>query len=56
MRRLRARRRRQLPEALQRTLSSILASVVDVLSIVPKAGVDRLRADSYGAGPRSTAA
>lgn len=56
MRRLRPRGRRQLAEALQRTLSGVLASVVDVLPVVPEAGVDGLRADGYGAGPCSAAA
>lgn len=51
MRRLRPRGRRQLAEALQRTLSGVLASVVDVLPVVPEAGVDGLRADGHGAGP-----
>lgn len=56
MRRLRPRGRRQLAEALQRTLSGVLASVVDVLPVVPEAGVDGLRADGHGAGPCSAAA
>jgi hypothetical protein len=51
MRRLRPCRRRQLAEALQRTLSGVLASVVDVLPVVPEAGVDGLRADGHDAGP-----
>lgn len=56
MRRLRPRGRRQLAEALQRALSGVFASVVDVLSVVPEAGVDGLRADGHGAGPRGAAA
>ena len=56
MRRLGPRRRRQLAEALQRTLSGVFASVVDVLPVVPEAGVDGLRADGHGARPRGAAA
>jgi hypothetical protein len=56
MRGLRARRRRQLAKALQRTLRSVFAGVVDVLPVVPEAGVDRLRANGDGAGPRGAAA
>ena len=56
MRRLRPRGRRQLAEALQRTLSGVFARVVDVLPVVPEAGVDGLRADGHGAGPRGAAA
>lgn len=56
MRRLRPRGCRQLAEALQRTLSGVFASVVDVLPVVPEAGVDGLRADGHGAGPRGAAA
>jgi hypothetical protein len=56
MRRLRARGRRQLAKELQRTLRSVFAGVVDVLPVVPEAGVDGLRANGHGAGPGSAAA
>ena len=56
MRRLGSRGRRQLAEALQRTLGGVLASVVDVLPVVPEASVDGLRADGHGARPRGAAA
>lgn len=56
MRRLRACGSRELAEKLQRTLSSVLAGVVDVLSVVPEAGVDRLGTDGDGARPGSAAA
>lgn len=55
VRRLRTLRRDPLAKDLQSTLSSIFARVVHVLSIVPKAGVDSLRADSNGTGPSGTA-
>lgn len=56
MRRLRPGRRRQLAEELQRALGGVLARVVDVLSVVPEARVDRLRPDRYRAGPGCAAA
>lgn len=54
--RLRARRRRQLAKHLQRPLRGVFARVVDVLPVVPEAGVDGLGADGDGAGPRGAAA
>lgn len=56
VRRLRTCRRGQLAKELQRTLSSVLAGVVDVLAIVPEASLDRLGADGDGTGPRGAAA
>jgi hypothetical protein len=44
-----ALRRRESAEELQGALSSILAGIVDVLSVIPEASVDGLRADGYGA-------
>jgi uncharacterized membrane protein (DUF4010 family) len=49
VRRLWALRRRESAEELQSALSSILASVVDVLPVIPEASVDGLRADGHGA-------
>ena len=51
-----ALRCRESAEKLQSALSSILTGVVDVLPVVPEAGVDRLRAEGDGAGPRGAAA
>jgi uncharacterized membrane protein (DUF4010 family) len=42
-------RRGESAEELQSALSSVLASVVDVLPVVPEASVDGLRADGNGA-------
>jgi hypothetical protein len=49
VRRLRALWHRETAEELQSTLSSILTGVVDVLSVIPEASVDSLRADGNGA-------
>ena len=51
-----ALRCRESAEKLQSALSRILTGVVDVLPVVPEAGVDGLRADGHGAGPCSAAA
>ena len=51
-----ALRCRESAEKLQSALSSILTGVVDVLPIIPEAGLDSLLADGDGAGPGSAAA